>query len=137
MADYFAHWLELGRREGAVLPRIFHVNWFRKDPDDGRFLWPGFGENARVLEWVFRRCDDAAEAQDTAIGRVPTAGGLDTGGLSLGAADIAALLRVDPAEWLAEVNSVREFYDELGEQLPEELTAQLAALEERLNRAQS
>ncbi len=137
MADYFAHWLELGRREGAVLPRIFYVNWFRKDPDGGRWLWPGFSENARVLEWVFRRCDDAVEAADTPIGRVPTVGGLDTDGLSLDEDDVVELLRVDPAEWLEETASIREFYDELGEKLPDELSAQLDALEERLNSAQS
>ena len=71
MADYFAHWLKIGRRDGAELPKIFHVNWFRK-ARDGRFLWPGFGENSRVLEWIFRRCDDAAEARETPIGYVPT-----------------------------------------------------------------
>ena len=137
MADYFAHWLGLGRREGLVLPRIFYVNWFLKDPSDGRFLWPGFGENARVLEWVFRRCDGAVEAQDTPIGRVPTAGALNTDGLSLSADDLAELLRVDPAEWLREIGPIREFYASLGEKLPGELMAQLDALEERLNRAQS
>jgi phosphoenolpyruvate carboxykinase (GTP) len=137
MADYFAHWLGLGRREGLVLPRIFYVNWFLKDPSDGRFLWPGFGENARVLEWVFRRCDGAVEAQDTPIGRVPTAGALNTDGLSLSADDLAELLRVDPAEWLREIGPIREFYASLGEKLPGELAAQLDALEERLNRAQS
>ncbi|MBA3408234.1 MAG: phosphoenolpyruvate carboxykinase (GTP), partial [Solirubrobacterales bacterium] len=136
MADYFAHWLELGRREGAVLPRIFYVNWFRKDPEDGRWLWPGFGENARVLEWVFRRCDDAVESQDTPIGRVPTTGGLNTEGLSLSEADLAELLRVDPVEWLPEIDPIREFYDGLGAKLPGELPAQLDALQERLNSAQ-
>ena len=137
MADYFAHWLELGDREGAVLPRIFYVNWFRRDPGDGHFLWPGFGENARVLEWIFRRCDDAVEAQDTAIGRVPTAGGLNTDGLSLSEVDLAELLAVDPAEWLGEIAPIREFYGKVGEKMPRELSEQLEALEERLNSAQS
>jgi phosphoenolpyruvate carboxykinase (GTP) len=132
MADYFRHWLEIGRREGAVLPKVFYVNWFRKDPSDGRWLWPGFGENARVLEWVFRRCDDAAEAADTPIGRVPTAGGLDTDGLAIGEDDLAELLKVDPGEWLAEVEPIREFYGQFGEKLPDELRAQLDALEQRL-----
>ncbi len=135
MADYFAHWLEIGRREGAVLPRIFYVNWFRKDPSDGRWLWPGFGENARVLEWIFRRCDEAVEAEDTAIGRVPTPGGLNTGGLSLSEQDLAELLRVDPAEWLLEIGPIREFYAKFGERLPDELQAQLDGLEERLQSA--
>jgi phosphoenolpyruvate carboxykinase (GTP) len=132
MADYFAHWLRIGRREGAVLPKVFYVNWFRKDPRDGRWLWPGFGENARVLEWVFRRCDDAVEAENTPIGRVPTAGSLDTDGLSIGEADLAELLKVDPAEWLAEIDPIREFYAQFGDKLPAELAAQLDALESRL-----
>jgi phosphoenolpyruvate carboxykinase (GTP) len=132
MADYFRHWLEMGRREGAVLPKIFFVNWFRKDLDDGRFLWPGFGENARVLEWVFRRCDGAVEAAETPIGWVPTPGGLNTDGLAIGADDLDELLKVDPAEWLPEVDPIREFYAKFGEKLPGELRAQLDALEQRL-----
>jgi len=132
MADYFRHWLEIGGREDVALPKIFYVNWFRKDPRDGRWLWPGFGENARVLEWVFRRCDGAAEAADTPIGRVPTPGGLDTEGLAIGADDLAELLKVDPSEWLLEVEPIREFYAQFGEKLPAELRAQLDALEQRL-----
>ena len=137
MADYFRHWLEIGRRDGAVLPKIFYVNWFRKDPNDGHWLWPGFGENARVLEWVFRRCDGAVEADETPIGRVPTAGGLNTDGLSLDDADMAELLKVDSAEWLPEIDPIREFYAQFGEKLPDELRAQLDALQERLQRTQS
>jgi phosphoenolpyruvate carboxykinase (GTP) len=137
MADYFRHWLEVGRRDRAVLPKLFYVNWFRKEPDSGRWLWPGFGENARVLEWVFRRCDGAVEARDTAIGRVPTAHGLDTDGLTIDAADLDELLRVDPEEWLAEIEPIREFYAQFGGKLPGELRAQLDALEERLHSAQS
>ena len=125
MADYFGHWLEIGRREDAVLPKIFYVNWFRKDPRDGRWLWPGFGDNARVLEWVFRRCDEAVEAADTPIGRVPTADGLDTDGLAIGDDAVAELLKVDPGEWLGEIEPIREFYAQFGEKLPDELRAQL------------
>jgi phosphoenolpyruvate carboxykinase (GTP) len=135
MADYFDHWLEIGRREGAVLPKVFYVNWFRKDPNDGHWLWPGFGENARVLEWIFRRCDGAVEARDTPIGRVPTPGGLNTGGLSIGEYDVAELLSVDAAEWLPEVDPIREFYAQFGERLPAELRAQLDALQRRLEQA--
>jgi phosphoenolpyruvate carboxykinase (GTP) len=135
MADYFQHWLDIGRREGAVLPKVFYVNWFRKDLDDGHFLWPGFGDNARVLEWVFRRCDDAAEAQDTPIGRLPTPGGLDTDGLDIADEDLAELLRVDASDWLAEVEPIREFYAQFGEKLPDALRAQLDALEQRLRDA--
>jgi phosphoenolpyruvate carboxykinase (GTP) len=137
MADYFSHWLAIGRREGAVLPMLFNVNWFRKDPDDGHFLWPGFGENARVLEWIFRRCDDAVEADDTPIGRVPTAEGLNTDGLSIADDELAELLKVDSAEWLAEIEPIREFFGKFGKKLPAELREQLHALEERLDSARS
>jgi len=137
MADYFAHWLDVGRRDGAVLPKIFYVNWFRKDPSDGHWLWPGYRENARVLEWVFRRCDDAVEAADTPIGRVPTPGGLDTDGLSIGEQDVAELLKVDPVEWRPEIGPIGEFYAKFGDKLPDALRAQLRALEERLNGARS
>ena len=133
MADYMTHWLEIGRRDGAVLPKVFYVNWFRKDLEDGRFLWPGFGENARVLEWVFRRCDDAVEAAETPIGRLPTKGGLNTDGLDIDADDLDALLSVDPAEWREEIAPIREFYAKFGERLPGELRAQLDALEARLS----
>jgi phosphoenolpyruvate carboxykinase (GTP) len=135
MGDYFAHWLAMGAREGAVLPKIFYVNWFRKDLEDGRFLWPGFGENARVLEWVFRRCDGDVEAADTPIGRVPTPGALNTDGLALSDADLTELLKVDPGEWRAEIEPIREFYGQFGEKLPGELSAQLDALEQRLRAA--
>ena len=135
MADYWAHWLKIGRREGAVLPKIFYVNWFRKDLESGRFLWPGFGENSRVLEWVFRRCDDAVEARDTPIGRVPTPGSLNTEGLDMPEDELEQILAVDPEQWKAEIPPIREFFDEFGDRLPPEVAAQLDALEERLNRA--
>jgi phosphoenolpyruvate carboxykinase (GTP) len=135
MADYFRHWLEIGRRDGAVLPKVFYVNWFRKDPNDGHWLWPGFGENARVLEWVFRRCDGAVQADDTPIGRVPTPGSLDTEGLSIDDADMAELFRVDASEWMPEVDPIREFYAQFGDRLPDELKAQLEALQQRLEQA--
>jgi phosphoenolpyruvate carboxykinase (GTP) len=132
MGDYFAHWLEQGRREGAKLPRIFYVNWFRKDLDTGRFLWPGYGENARVLEWVFRRCDDAAEAAETPIGLVPAVDALDIEGLDISREDVEELLHVDPEEWKPEIEPIREFFAKFGDKLPAELTRQLDALEERL-----
>ena len=96
MGDYFGHWQEIGEREGAVLPRMFFVNWFRKDPEDGHFLWPGFGENSRVLAWVFRRCDGDAAAEDTAIGRLPAKDALDLEGLDISAADLDELLKRPP-----------------------------------------
>jgi phosphoenolpyruvate carboxykinase (GTP) len=132
MADYFEHWLEIGRRGDAEkLPRIFYVNWFRKD-DGGRFLWPGFGENSRVLEWVFRRCEGNADAQETAIGYVPAPGAIDTAGLDVSAEDMAKLLEVDTELWKAQVPQVREHLAKFGDALPSELRAQFDALEQRL-----
>jgi phosphoenolpyruvate carboxykinase (GTP) len=135
MADYFQHWLEIGERGDAdKLPRIFYVNWFRKDAS-GRWLWPGFGENSRVIAWAFRRCDDAAEAEETPIGLVPAAGALDVEGLDVAEADLADLLRVDPAEWHEELPSMHEHFAKFGDQLPPQLRRQLEALEEKLGTA--
>ena len=132
MGDYFAHWLETGRREGAQLPKIFYVNWFRKG-DDGRWLWPGYGENSRVLAWVFGRVAGTADARETPIGNLPTEEALPTDGLDVPAEDLAELLRVDADEWKAELPSIREHYAVFGDKLPPELAAQVDALEERLN----
>ena len=131
MADYFGHWLGVGRREGARLPKIFVVNWFRKD-DDGRFLWPGFGENSRVLAWLFRRCDDEADAVETPIGLVPAPGAIDASGLELGDSVMEQLMKVDPEEWRAQLPQVHEHFAKFGDDLPSELAGQLAALETRL-----
>jgi phosphoenolpyruvate carboxykinase (GTP) len=132
MGDYFAHWLELGREHDVTkLPRIFYVNWFRKG-SDGRFLWPGFGDNSRVLEWVFRRCEGSGEAVDTPIGRLPAPGALDLDGIDVSSGDIEALLRVDRDEWLEELPSLSEHLASFGAELPQELLTQLAALESRL-----
>ncbi len=133
MADYFAHWLEIGRREDSKLPRIFYVNWFRKD-DDGKFLWPGFKENARVLAWIFRRCEGKAEAVETEIGFVPPIGegGIDTSGLEISEEQMAQLLEVDPEAWRAQMPQTREHYARFGDRLPKEMRAQLEALEQRL-----
>jgi phosphoenolpyruvate carboxykinase (GTP) len=131
MADYFSHWLEMGRREGARLPRIFYVNWFRKD-EEGAFLWPGFGENARVLAWIFRRCEGRAQARETPIGLVPAPGALDLEGLELAPARLEQLLAVDPADWRAQIEQVRRHYARFGDELPPELHRQLDALERRL-----
>jgi len=132
MGDYISHWLKIGASADAdKLPKIFYVNWFRKDAD-GRWLWPGFGENSRVLEWVFRRCDGAAGGTETAIGTLPVASDLNIEGLDIDAADLSELLKVDPAEWKAELPSIEEHLDNLGERLPDEMRSQLAALSERL-----
>ena len=132
MADYFGHWLELGGRDNVQMPKIFYVNWFRKD-DDGRFLWPGFGENSRVLEWVFRRCDGDGEASETAIGLVPDPADLDTEGLDIDTADLEALLTVDDAAVAAELPQVREHLEKFGDDLPAPVMEQLEALEQRLS----
>ncbi|MDQ3586729.1 MAG: phosphoenolpyruvate carboxykinase (GTP) [Actinomycetota bacterium] len=131
MGDYLAQWLEIGRREGAVLPRIFMVNWFRKD-DEGTFLWPGFGENSRVLAYVFRRCDGDAEAVETPLGLVPKPESLDLAGLHILDEAMDELLRVEPELWRAQLSLVREHYEQFGEKLPEELRSQLTELESRL-----
>ncbi len=132
MGDYFNHWLKVGAREGAQLPRVFYVNWFRKD-DGGNFLWPGFGENSRVLEWVFRRCAGSAEAVETPIGLVPTVEGLDTDGLQISADEVAELLAVDADGAKAELAAIEEHFSRFGEHLPAQLREQLADLERRLN----
>jgi phosphoenolpyruvate carboxykinase (GTP) len=131
MADYFGHWLAVGRTEGARLPRIFMVNWFRKDDEDN-FLWPGYGENSRVLEWVFRRCDDEAEAVETAVGLVPAEGAIDLSGLDLAPGAMERLLSVDPEAWRTQLPQIQQHFAQFGDGLPDELKAQLAALEERL-----
>ena len=132
MADYFAHWLEIGRRSDASkLPRVFYVNWFLKD-ESGRFLWPGFGDNSRVLAWAFRRCDGAAEAVDSPIGRLPASGSIDTEGLQVSPADMAELLKVDPEEWRVQLPQFHEHFARFGDRLPDRLRDQLLALERRL-----
>ena len=122
MGDYFGHWLESGRRAGAKLPKVFMVNWFRKD-DEGRFLWPGFGENSRVLAWVAERCDGRGEAEETAIGLVPSEDAIDTSGLDVSPEAMAKLLDVDPDEWRAQLPQLREHLAKFGDDLPEELSA--------------
>jgi phosphoenolpyruvate carboxykinase (GTP) len=131
MADYMAHWLKVGgQTDPEKLPRIFYVNWFRKDPD-GRFLWPGFGENSRVLAWIFRRLEGGADAVETSIGRLPTPDAIDTDGLDIAPEDMAELLRVDEEKWRAQLPQFRAHYAAF-DRLPEALARQLDALEARL-----
>jgi phosphoenolpyruvate carboxykinase (GTP) len=134
MGDYFAHWLQIGERDGAKLPQVFYVNWFRKG-DDGKFMWPGFGENSRVLAWIFRRCDGEASAEETPIGLVPSIGegGIEIEGLDLDRATMSKLLEVDPECWREQLPQMREHVAKFGDHLPDELRAQLDALEERLS----
>jgi phosphoenolpyruvate carboxykinase (GTP) len=131
MGDYFSHWLEIGGRAGAKLPKVFYINWFRRD-QDGKFLWPGFGENSRVLKWIFERCDGKVHAKETPIGRVPEAADIDTKGLDIKDKQVDQLLGVDIEGWLAEVPRIKEHFDHFGKHLPRGLSQELKALEERL-----
>jgi phosphoenolpyruvate carboxykinase (GTP) len=132
MGDYIAHWLSMtDRTDESKLPRVYGVNWFRKDAE-GNFVWPGFGENSRVLEWIFRRLDGDASGADTPIGTVPTVDDLDLDGLAVPIADVEAALTVDLDEWRAELPGIQAYFDELGERLPDALRDELAALERRL-----
>jgi phosphoenolpyruvate carboxykinase (GTP) len=132
MADYFAHWLKIGRRDGAKLPKVFYVNWFRKD-EAGKFLWPGFGENSRVLAWIVRRCEGAAGAVETPIGLVPRAEDLDTHGLALAPDALEELLTVDEAPLREELAQIREHLARFGDDLPTEVREQFTALERTLS----
>ncbi|MDQ6842249.1 MAG: phosphoenolpyruvate carboxykinase (GTP) [Actinomycetota bacterium] len=134
MGDYFAHWLRTGKRQGAKLPKIFYVNWFRKD-SGGKFLWPGFGENSRVLAWIFRRCEGSAQARETSIGLVPPVGqgGIDTTGLDVSDDTMKKLLEVDDASWKEQLPQMHEHYARFGDHLPHELRAQFDSLEARLD----
>jgi len=132
MGDYFAHWLRIGASADAEkLPRIYYVNWFRKDAS-GAFVWPGFGENSRVLKWIVERLDGKGEAVETAIGHVPTTTALDLTGLDVSEDDLAAVLKVDRDEWLAEIPQVTEWFTKFGDKLPAVLWAELDALRARL-----
>jgi phosphoenolpyruvate carboxykinase (GTP) len=134
MGDYFAHWLTVAEREGAQMPKVFYVNWFRKD-DDGKFMWPGYGENSRVLAWVFGRVNGDADARETAIGYLPPLGerGIDLEGLDVSEETMAKLLEVDTDGWLRQLPQMKAHYAEFGAKLPKALHDQLAGLEARLN----
>ncbi|MDG4767853.1 phosphoenolpyruvate carboxykinase (GTP) [Solwaraspora sp. WMMD406] len=135
--DYFRHWIEMGKGvdgDAAKLPRVFYVNWFRRD-EAGRFLWPGFGENSRVLKWIVERLDGTAGAVDTPIGHVPTVDALDLSGLDVDPVDVAAALAVDPELWRAELPQITEWFERFGDKLPGVLWAELDALRARLDAA--
>ena len=134
MADYWAHWLSVGKTAGAQMPAVYYVNWFRKN-EGGDFLWPGFGDNGRVLKWVFERCAGKAFGRETPIGVVPSAADLDLSGLALTEADVDELLDVDVEGWLHEIPLIREYYQQFGVKMPSALLEQLDALEERLKAA--
>jgi phosphoenolpyruvate carboxykinase (GTP) len=131
MGDYFQHWLEMGVRLGEKAPRVFYVNWFRRG-NDGRWLWPGFGENSRVLKWMCDRVDGKVGARETFIGLLPEEGDLDLSGLSIPPADMEELFRLDPDVWKSEYFDIEVFYDRFGSHLPKRLDVQLKALRDRL-----
>jgi len=132
MADYWRHWLDMGKKGGDKMPRIFYVNWFRR-AEDGHWLWPGFGDNSRVLKWVCERCTGKDHAVKTPLGYLPTRDGIDLSGLNLREGDLDELLRIDINEWKQQVTQFREHYAKFGSKLPRELCAQLDALEHRLS----
>ena len=133
MADYFKHWLQVGTKtDASKLPQIFFVNWFRRD-EDGRFMWPGYGENSRVLKWVFERLNGTAQADKTAIGYLPSADSLDTNGMNINTADLQAITSVDVDGWREAVPQIRDHYAAFGDRLPNELATALDALENSLN----
>jgi phosphoenolpyruvate carboxykinase (GTP) len=131
MGDYFAHWLKMGEKGGAKMPKIFYVNWFRKNKD-GKFMWPGYAENSRVLKWIFERCDGKADAVDTPIGKVPADGAIDVKGVKVDPADMREMTSVDKEGWKAELPMIKEHFAIFGAKLPQVLREQLAALEKRL-----
>jgi len=132
MADYWGHWLKIGTfTDASNLPRIYSVNWFRKDAN-GKFLWPGFGDNARVLDWIIRRLEGDAEAVDTPIGRIPADGELPLDGVKVTDEQLAELFAIDPVTWSAEADLTEEYFAQFGDRVPQALRAQLAALRERL-----
>jgi phosphoenolpyruvate carboxykinase (GTP) len=131
--DYFNHWIEVGKSADAVkLPKVFYVNWFRRD-EDGKFVWPGFGENIRVLKWAIERLEGTAAAVDTPIGRVPAADALDTDGLEMFDADLAKALEVDVEQWRKEIPSIEEWFAKIGDKVPSSLRDELESLKQRLS----
>jgi phosphoenolpyruvate carboxykinase (GTP) len=132
MADYFGHWLEFGALSGA--PRVFRVNWFRTGAD-GKYLWPGFGENLRVLKWIVERCEGRGEAVETPIGFVPTLRAIDRTGLELSENDTAALLNVDPADWVEAVTGQEYFFEPFGDRLPKGIREEHTRLARRIQDA--
>lgn len=136
MGEYFTHWLEMGKKTTPdKLPRIFYVNWFRKDADGG-WLWPGFGENSRVLKWIVERISGSAEAVETPIGYLPSSDAIDTNGLDVTDEQMQELLNVDTDEWINEIQSIRDHYERFEDKLPDALSEELVALERRLRQSQ-
>lgn len=131
MGDYFQHWIDMGKKI-KVQPKIFNVNWFRTD-NEGHFIWPGFGDNMRVLDWILKRCEETVDADETAIGYVPKPEDINLEGCSVDEETLKGLLNVDTETWKKEAEGIKEFYKKFGDRLPKELNDELAALESRLN----
>jgi phosphoenolpyruvate carboxykinase (GTP) len=132
MGDYFGHWIKTGAAaDSSKLPKIYYVNWFRKDAN-GKFVWPGFGDNSRVLKWIVERLEGKAEATETPIGNVPTKDALDVSGLDLTDEQLDLLLTVDTEAWRAEAEQITPHYERFGDHLPKELWDELEALNKRL-----
>ena len=136
MADYWAHWLELGTVLGDKAPKIFQVNWFRKSPE-GKWLWPGFGDNSRAIEWALRRVNGEIGAVDVISGRIPAPGDLNVDGLDLTDADLAALFDLDPDAWDREADLTEEYFAQFGDKVPEALHRQLWYLRERIGKVKA
>ncbi len=134
MASYWQHWINIGKEPGAKLPKIFYVNWFRKN-SDGKFMWPGFGENSRVLKWVFERCTGTGTAIETPIGNLPTLDAIDFDGMELDESAIANLLRVEIDGWLQEIPMIKDYYEKFGNRLPDELNKEINKLQTQLEAA--
>lgn len=132
MGDYFAHWFEMGKKLGDKAPKIFNVNWFRLD-DEGHFIWPGFGDNLRVLEWIVKRCEGEVDAVETPIGFVPKAEDINLEGLDFSVDTLKSILEVNKDQWAKEAEGIEEFYKKFGDKLPEELKKQLETLKAKLN----
>jgi uncharacterized membrane protein len=133
MCDYLQHWIDMGKKSDK-LPKLFYVNWFRRD-EQGNFMWPGFGENSRVLKWIFEEVTGTGKHVDTPIGRMPTEDAIDTEGLNVSKETMDKLLAVNKEEWLQEVESIKQYYAQFGDKMPKELRDQLEALEQRLKNA--
>ncbi len=134
MADYWQHWVDISKMPYVQLPRIYYVNWFRKDAN-GKFIWPGFGENSRVLKWIFERCEGSADAEETPIGNLPTMDSLDLSGIDLGQDEIAQLLSVEIDGWLSEIPLIEAYYTQYGDRVPQAIRQELNSLRERLENA--
>jgi phosphoenolpyruvate carboxykinase (GTP) len=134
MGDYFAHYLEMGSKHGAKLPKIFYVNWFRTG-SNGKFLWPGYGDNSRVLKWIFERVNGTSGAVETPIGRLPRPEDIDTTGLDITPESMQKLLEIDVEGWRAEVPLIREHFAKFGSRLPKGMNEEVDKLEQRLSKA--